>query len=858
MKYFIPILLALFLVGCGGSSTKLETIQISASQTELPAGDSSVLKVQANYSNGTSKELNSADVQLVFAGDATYENVLFNVKTLTPGTLSVTAKYQNMEDSIEITVLSAELRKLILSDMNISLPLGEGYNFQVEGLYSDGSQQEVAASYTDYDTSIVSISESGQLATLSQGETSVNVTFDSLAEQATITVTDAEPVFMALSLVPAEVAAGESSTGEVTVTYTDGTNVNKSTEATFSSPDSIVEVDGATIKSLQPGTATIHAEFEGLNDSANLSITSAIATDLMLSADANSLPKGTNLQLIAEAYYSDGSVRSVASEVEWQVENSAIIEVGSNGLLKGLTEGSSTVYATYAGYSDTFEVAVTEAIITQVNVTPEDDMSTYEGGRFNATASGTYSDGSQRDITSLVHWETSNADIATVSNHSDNAGLVSTHTPGEAIITATLGGQSNGFNLTVEELVVVSIEVTTTGMQNESRSALPRAKLFKTGQWQYATTSDDTDLPEGRTRQLYAIGTFQNGDTADITGNVTWSINDTTIAQFETPQSKPGLLTARAAGVTDIAAVMGNVTGNYQLTVSSAVLEGLTLTHSWTQVFTQETVQATVEGHFSNNQSRDLTNEVSWQTSDNTVFQVSNQAGQKGVVTAVAAGSATLTAALNGVDILETVTITENVIESVSIEATRDNVYLARKISLTAHATMTNGQVREITSEGQWAVNNTAIASISTGGEVTALSTGNVVVTFTAANGVNTNFTLLVKPISEMAKDFSKSMSASVSIVNGHVQYGSQFSYSITNNTGENLELIEFHAQDESRQIAASTNPDHLNNGVISAGGRHGLTITIGVAGAKLPLTFTFVVRDPVSGESFNVSHTYN
>jgi len=55
-------------------------------------------------------------------------------------------------------------------------------------------------------------------------------------------------------------------------------------------------------------------------------------------------------------------------------------------------------------------------------------------------------------------------------------------------------------------------------------------------------TPANSSIPAGSTQQLKAVGSFQDGNTLDITNSVTWSSSDTNVATI----NSAGLLTAHS------------------------------------------------------------------------------------------------------------------------------------------------------------------------------------------------------------------------------------------------------------------------------------------------------------------------
>jgi len=141
-------------------------------------------------------------------------------------------------------------------------------------------------------------------------------------------------------------------------------------------------------------------------------------------------------------------------------------------------------------------------------------------------ATGTYSDTSMQDVTTLVNWESSTPAVAAVSNASGFKGLATSLTTGATVITAVAGNLSDSVILTVNPAALVFIDV------------------------QPATSS----LATGSSQQYTATGTFSDNSTQDLTTSVTWtsSIPDVALVSNATA-------TAVAAGTTMIMAKSGNV-----------------------------------------------------------------------------------------------------------------------------------------------------------------------------------------------------------------------------------------------------------------------------------------------------------
>ncbi len=106
-----------------------------------------------------------------------------------------------------------------------------------------------------------------------------------------------------------------------------------------------------------------------------------------------------------------------------------------------------------------------------------------------------------QDVTNSATWSTSNPAVATVSQ-----GLVTGTGIGSVTITAAFGGFS-GSTTVVVGLTPTSVAITPIGTGIFSKSATPK-------------------------QQFYAIATFSNGSTLDLTNVATWSSSPSGVVSF--------------------------------------------------------------------------------------------------------------------------------------------------------------------------------------------------------------------------------------------------------------------------------------------------------------------------------------
>ncbi len=239
------------------------------------------------------------------------------------------------------------------------------------------------------------------------------------------------------------------------------------------------------------------------------------------------------------------------------------------------------------------------------------------------TATGHYSDGTTKDLTSSASWSSSDSTVATISS----GGLATGVAAGTATVTATSGGKSGTATITVTAANLTSITISP------------------------ATAS----IEAGATQQFMATGHYDDSTTKDLTGSVTWTSSDSSLASIDSA----GLATGKAAGAVKITASMGSVTSNQAdltVTASAATLTSITITPNPASVTVGLTASLTATGHYSDNSTRDITTQVTW-TSDATAVATVGVA--TGVVTGVATGSATITASSDSISATVALSVTQ-------------------------------------------------------------------------------------------------------------------------------------------------------------------------------------------------------
>lgn len=151
-----------------------------------------------------------------------------------------------------------------------------------------------------------------------------------------------------------------------------------------------------------------------------------------------------------------------------------------------------------------------------------------------------------------------------------------------------------------------------------------------------AVTPANSSVIAGTTEQFTATGTYTDNSTQNLTNSVTWTTANSGVATM----NAQGLATGVAAGSTTVTATSGTISGSAGLNVTPAVVVSIAVTPANPSVAAETAEQFTATGTYTDNSTQNLTNDVTWASSNTTVATVS--AG--GLATTLTAGLTTVSA----------------------------------------------------------------------------------------------------------------------------------------------------------------------------------------------------------------------
>jgi hypothetical protein len=236
----------------------------------------------------------------------------------------------------------------------------------------------------------------------------------------------------------------------------------------------------------------------------------------------------------AKGKWTDGSTQNVNVYATWSSSDTSVATVGVSGVVTGQSAGTATITAKIGTITASASLVVEGSSLVSIKITPQ-GLKLPATIETQLTATGTFSDGQQLDLTSAVTWTSSTPSVATVSNSADSAGVATGVATGSATVSAAFAGVSATTNLTVTTATLTSISV----------------------------TPGNPNISLGSSQLFVAQGAFTDSSVVNITVQVAWTSSDVTVATIKSN----GLASSAATGTTTIKASLNGVNGTAVLTV---------------------------------------------------------------------------------------------------------------------------------------------------------------------------------------------------------------------------------------------------------------------------------------------------
>jgi parallel beta helix pectate lyase-like protein/PKD domain-containing protein/Big-like domain-containing protein len=536
----------------------LLSIAVSPLDPTLPLGAVQEFKATGTYSDDSTADLtkvvtwmSSNKVVADFSAEAGEEGYC---TALAEGSTSVTAISGSViSDPVSLTVTSATLQEISIEPAAPSVPVGTEVQFSAMGRYSDNQLLDITSMVTWNSSDLTKVAfdlqTEGLAEALEFGSAEIWASLGAIeSNRVTMTVNSADLVSIDISPVNPTLPIGQQLAFTAYGHYSDLNVVDITSSVTWDSSDKSVAIisnvgaNKGTATGLSEGPTDITAELNGISGVQTLQVKNIEIVSIVVAPPTASLPVGENLQYTATATFNDTSTAEVTSMVTWYVGSTLVADIGNSvdnkGQATAVGVGNTTVWCISSNQvaSGPVQLSVTTATLSSISIEP-DNPSVVLGASVNFTATGHYSDGSQLPLTTEVAWNSTDEDVATVSNAAGSEGVATTLSEGNTYISASKDGiDSNSSRL---EVVAPTLETIT-------------------------LTPIDASIEVGETVQYTAMGHYSDDVDRNITELAYWDSTDDSKAQVSNAPGTKGLATGTGEG-------QAQITASYQGIDSSAV-----------------------------------------------------------------------------------------------------------------------------------------------------------------------------------------------------------------------------------------------------------------------------------------------
>lgn len=701
-----------------------------------------------------------------------------------PGTVTITAKsYDGLSKSCKIKI-TADLKGISLPT---SVTLAIGRTKMLTPTYNPSYATNKKVTWKTSNPKIANIDSNGKVAAISVGKAVITAVSEDGGYVAVCTVNVIRPVTsVSISRSSYSLTMGSKTSVTLKATVNPSNATNK--DVTWKSSNvKVATVDkNGKVKAVGPGTATITVTTVdgGFKQTCKITVIQPV-TGVKFSSSTKTMYVGQK----SKASYSISPSNATDMGVSFKSSDKSIATVDSDGKITAKKKGSCKIYITTddGGYKATLTVKVGKKIdVTGVKLNYS-SKTINKGKTYTLKATVNPSNASNKSVT----WKSSDTSVATV----NSSGKVTAKKGGTAVITCTT--------------------------KDKQKVATCKIKVYEavTG---IKMSVSSMSIATGKSKTLTATVSPSSASNKEVK----WSSSNKKILTV----SSSGKVTAVAAGTAYVTAKSKDnekITVKCKITVlQSPTKVKLNVKEAEVKTGAKLTLLPTV----SPSSSYDKT--VTWYSNKPSVAKVSD----KGVVTGVKAGIATITCTSNAdpsVKVSCVITVVEPVL-GVSLSSTNLTLSVGRTKTLTATVSPSNATNKGV----RWKSSDTSVVEVDSKGRVEAVGPGAATVTCTTKDGlyVAKCKITVVQPVISVRLDRS---STTISIGNTK-----QLTASVKPSNATNQEVIWKSSNSKIARVTQSGRVTALKEGTVT------ITCTTADGGFVDSCTVKCVI--PVEGVSLN------
>jgi uncharacterized protein YjdB len=636
-------------------------------------------------------------------------NAAGDVSAVSPGFAGIVATIGSSADTATIVVRAGEL---VVEPNAVATAVGEEIKLSVT-LRSGAAASGAEIRWTSSDTTVARITGDGTVTAVGAGDATILATSGTQQGSAVLSVRQRD--IASLRLTPGTSSIYPAKTQQLELTAYDDAGrvmaVGTGTAKWSSSNSTILAVDnGGVVTGKVRGSGVVTAKIGSKAATASVNVLTEPAASVSVDLGASTLEVGQTTQASATLLNSAGA-QFTGPTVAWQSSNPAIATVNAAGVVTAVARGTATISAVADGKTGGATLTVAAKTTASVVITPNAATATI--GQ-SAQLTATVKDATGGTLTGrTITWASGNTAVATVSN----SGLVNAVGAGATTISATADGVTGQASFTTASVTAASVAITPT---------LPVVQVGQDAQLT-ATAYDAAGnaLPARVAAWASANPTVATvSNTGRVTGVSSGHVDITATIDGKVATTLLGVNVPPPAAVASIAVSLGGTINVGQTTQATAVL--------------RDAAGNVLSGRT-----------IAWSSAEPSLATVSGS----GLVTAVAAGSASIVATSEGVTGAGTVVIATAApqpVATITLSAPSTSMSAGQTQTITATLRDAQGNVLTGRTIG-WSSSNLGAVTVTPTGQVQAIGAGSATITASSEGKTGTIVLTVASTIAPVA-----------------------------------------------------------------------------------------------------------